>query len=709
MQLKKVSVILLIALTHTSHTLSFEDSLELEDGVFDQSLPIVLSATRLKQPKSETPAAVTVIDHETISQMGFRTLAEIFRLVPGMYVGYERGHQPEIGYHTLAGENSRHLQVLIDGRSIYQPALARILWKDIPIDLQKISRIEIIRGPNTALYGANSYLAVINIITFHPEDRLGGLASITHGNHGINDGQVNYTQNSGNFSFDVTAGYHSDDGFEIDRNDEKRFDKYDTQLLNADFKWQQSNNDYFRFEFGIAESEKQVDDLDDSEITDFHPLDLTNGFAQFSFAKSTSLKTEFKTQAFISRTNIEENWISCLPALFLSTELYDLYDLDPAYTVSVISNLPAPPTPTGDPEIDAQTQLVIQRLLNGGAETVCGTANQDMKEHRFDFETQMTTQLESSRIVAGLSYRNDKAKSESYFSGTTSKDIWRLFSNWELSPAESWRINLGGMYEKDNLVGSTLTPRAAVNWLYEANQSLRIIYSKANRSPDLFEFDNDRSYLLRNLVDTTGAPTTVNSTDSFALFYQHSQSTSDLDFEEIQAWELGWYFRNASQTIEFDVRLFKEELENLLEGSTSIALFSLENSGEVDVTGIEAQFEWTPNASTKFMGTYSNVDHTNLTDLFYRKSGAERTYSLHSIFEFENSFTVAGSYYRYKNWFRTDFERFDASINYSFNLGDYKLDTRLSYQHRFDEDYLLDLRNRYTNPDKIYATISLNW
>ncbi|NVK87094.1 MAG: TonB-dependent receptor plug domain-containing protein, partial [Gammaproteobacteria bacterium] len=150
-----------------------DNELTLDDPLFDQELPVVLSATRLKQPKSETPAAVTVIDHQTITQLGARSIAEILRLVPGMTVGYERGHTPEVGYHALGGENSRHLQVLVDGRSIYKAALARILWTDLPVSIDKISRIEVIRGPNSALYGANSYLAVINIITFHPEDQLG--------------------------------------------------------------------------------------------------------------------------------------------------------------------------------------------------------------------------------------------------------------------------------------------------------------------------------------------------------------------------------------------------------------------------------------------------------------------------------------------------------------------------------------------------------
>ncbi len=679
---------------------------------FEQDLPVVLSATRLKQPKSETPAAVTVITQDTIAKLGVRTLAEVFRLVPGMYVGYERGHQPEVGYHTLAGENSRHLQVLIDGRSIYQPALARIMWKDIPIDLEKISRIEIIRGPNTAMYGANSYLAVINIITFHPEDRLGGIAAITQGNHGISDGKFHYAKELGNFAFDISLNHHQDDGFEVNRSNEKRYDAYETSFFNADLIWHQSDTDYLRAEFGVADSIKQIDDLDPSEFSDYHNLDVQNSYGQFTLFKTFSPRTETKTQAFFSHSKIREDWRSCLPALLLSNELYNLYDRDPIYTDSeFLAALPdSLPPSSGDPETDALAQLAILRLLNNGGETVCGRANQDLKEYRTDIESQVTTQINDTvRLVAGLSFRNDKAQSESYFGGSSEKDIWRAFTNVELSPLSFLRFNLGAMYERDSLVGDTVTPRFATNWLYRPNQSLRLIYSKANRSPDLFENDNNRSYLLRDLTDLNGTPTSVNGNEPNALYYQHAQSSGNLHFEDIESWELGWYFRNADQTLEFDIKLFHDRLSNLLEGETSISRFSLTNTGAVDVSGVEGQLEWTLSRSVRLWATVSDVNIDNFTDDFYQKSSAKQTWSLNSFVEFDNLIQWTVGYYYYDDWFRVDFKRLDNSLGYKFGLGDTELHTRLTYQHRFDDNHLLDVRNVYTNPDKIFATVSLHW
>ena len=59
-----------------------------------QELPVVLSASRLSQPLSEAPNAMTVIDRKMIVASGFRTIADLFKLVPGMYVSYYKGSQP---------------------------------------------------------------------------------------------------------------------------------------------------------------------------------------------------------------------------------------------------------------------------------------------------------------------------------------------------------------------------------------------------------------------------------------------------------------------------------------------------------------------------------------------------------------------------------------------------------------------------------------
>ena len=150
---------------------AFVYSAELDENQLESvSVPEVLTPVRLKQPHTEVPASVTVIDPDMIAASGVRELPEVLRLIPGMVVSARSGWDYVVSYHGTNRRNSHRMQVLIDGRSIYQAGLATIDWSDIPLAMEDIERIEVTRGPNTAAYGANAFLGIINIITKHPDD-----------------------------------------------------------------------------------------------------------------------------------------------------------------------------------------------------------------------------------------------------------------------------------------------------------------------------------------------------------------------------------------------------------------------------------------------------------------------------------------------------------------------------------------------------------
>jgi len=687
-----------------------EDELTLEP-LFEQDLPVVLSATRLKQPKSEAPAAVTVIDHKTIKQLGVRSLAEVFRLVPGMTVGYERGHTPEVGYHALGGENSRHLQVLVDGRSIYQAALARIIWTDLPLPIDKISRIEVIRGPNSALYGANSYLAIINIITFHPEDQLGVSLSHNEGNHGIRDSELRFAKNLDKLAFEVNLKAQQDSGFEKDNLNRPRFDGFNATSLSSDLVWHQNDNDYFRLQFGHSNSNKQIDDLEPNEVTPYHISDIQNSFIHATSKHFLSTDQELTLQLFSTYTKSLESWQTCAPQLFLSNELFDLYTLDADYTDNIfIPALPNVPPSSGDTTTDNQAQLAYLRLFQNGADIACGYANQNLTEKRVDAEAQYVSTLsEQFRLVSGVNFREDTAVSESYFNGGASKSIVRLFVHAEYKPTADIHINAGTMFEDDSMIGKSTSPRAAINWLYDENQSFRLIYSQASRSPDLFEEANIRSYRLRNLTDTNGSPITVNGNDDFAYFYQHVQSSGGLEYEEIRTWELGWFYHNIENGIELDVKIFNDALCNLLEGDTQVDEFNLVNTGKMNLKGIEAQIDWNINNNFRLWLSASKTDIYDNSISYYRRSVATNTLSLNAFYSLNEQWSWYNGYQQYNDWFNVDFQRYDTSLQYEFPMKDYQLTAALTYQHRFDDNHLLDLRSIYSNPDKIFATIRLEF
>jgi vitamin B12 transporter len=134
-----------------------------------QSIPIqapetVVTATRIPTPQDRTPAAVTVITREEIAERGYRTLAEALRTVPGMRLVQAGGFgQQASGF--LRGSASRHVLVLLDGVPVNDPSEPNGAYNFGNELLGDIQRIEVVRGPASALYGSGAIGGVVNMIT----------------------------------------------------------------------------------------------------------------------------------------------------------------------------------------------------------------------------------------------------------------------------------------------------------------------------------------------------------------------------------------------------------------------------------------------------------------------------------------------------------------------------------------------------------------
>jgi iron complex outermembrane recepter protein len=146
-------------------------------GLEDLMNLTVTSVSRRSQLVSDAAAAVFVISQEDIRRSGATSIAEALRMVPGLEVARIDANKWAI---TSRGFNSRFantLLVLFDGRTVYTQLFSGVFWDRQDTMLEDIDRIEVIRGPGAALWGANAVNGVINIITRSSEDSLGGLVT----------------------------------------------------------------------------------------------------------------------------------------------------------------------------------------------------------------------------------------------------------------------------------------------------------------------------------------------------------------------------------------------------------------------------------------------------------------------------------------------------------------------------------------------------
>ena len=137
----------------------------------------VFSPSRKKQKISEIASAVFVLTKEDIRRSGATHVAEVLRLVPGLVVARLTGNQWAISSRGFNNVFANKLLVLVDGQRIFTPVFNGVFWDQQDLVLENIERIEVIRGPGAALWGANAVNGVINIITQHTNDTQGTMIS----------------------------------------------------------------------------------------------------------------------------------------------------------------------------------------------------------------------------------------------------------------------------------------------------------------------------------------------------------------------------------------------------------------------------------------------------------------------------------------------------------------------------------------------------
>ena len=125
----------------------------------------VTSVSKKEEKLSKTAAAVYVITQEDIRRSGALNIPDLLRMVPGMDVAQVDANSWAISSRGFNDLYANKLLVMIDGRSVYDPAFGGVSWDLQNVPLEDIERIEVIRGPGATVWGANAVNGVINIMT----------------------------------------------------------------------------------------------------------------------------------------------------------------------------------------------------------------------------------------------------------------------------------------------------------------------------------------------------------------------------------------------------------------------------------------------------------------------------------------------------------------------------------------------------------------
>jgi len=142
---------------------------------------VVVSATRTDTALIDAPATMTVLTSAELQSSPAQNYGDLLRSVPGLNVIQLSARDVNITSRQATGTLSNTQLVLLDGRSVYLDFFGVVLWDLMPTNLNDIKQIEVVRGPASAVWGANALTGVVNIITKTPREAQGGEATFTGG------------------------------------------------------------------------------------------------------------------------------------------------------------------------------------------------------------------------------------------------------------------------------------------------------------------------------------------------------------------------------------------------------------------------------------------------------------------------------------------------------------------------------------------------
>jgi len=173
------------------------------EDVFAES---IVTASKGAQSPLESSSSTSVITEQDIRLSGITKIPELLRRLAGVDIMQVTGAQTEVSIRGFNQRLANKTLVLVDGRSVYADILGATIWQTLSIGVEDIQRIEVVRGPGSALYGADAFNGVINIITKSPGDGGSGLAG-GYGSQATTHGSLWASGHAGELGWRMSAGY----------------------------------------------------------------------------------------------------------------------------------------------------------------------------------------------------------------------------------------------------------------------------------------------------------------------------------------------------------------------------------------------------------------------------------------------------------------------------------------------------------------------
>lgn len=655
-----------LSLCNASGPLADDDFFEL--SLQELSEITVTSVSKREQRLAQSAAAVFVITQEDIQRSGATHIPDLLRMVPGVQVAQMSANAWAISVRGFNREFSNKLLVMIDGRTVYTPLFSGVFWDVQDTLLADIERIEVIRGPGGALWGANAVNGVINIITRAAAETQGTHVAVGGGNQERAFAEARYggaLRNGGHWRLygkwlqrdetEVAAGQSGAGG---DMNDD-----WDSSRVGFRSDWQAGARNAFTVQGDAYQVREDIVRFLDvlsppfsSALTDETEADGTNLLGRWTRTDRTGAKLSVQAYYdYIERRNAVLG--------------QDRHTLD----------------------LDLQHHLAERN----GHQLSWGLGYRLIKDDLDEFAINGITYLE---------YEPDDRVD----------NLYSAFVQDQISLAQGLQLTLGSKFEHNNYTDFEFQPNARIAWDRGARGTWWAAVSRAVRTPTRGEHGLD-------LVAGVAPPGFVGLLPNEEGF----------ESEVLVAYELG-FRNQSEAGVQYDLTLFYNDYDELrsFEPMAPTGIFSLpfqvDNKAEAEAFGLELFGTWQVTDQWRLSPAYSYLklrvtpdsDSGDSLGELDETNYPEQQFSLRSYWSLSPRWRLDSALHYVDELARID-SRDNAIPDY------WRLDARLSWQPRKGNELSLVAQNildghhpefgpvlsgrRAEIPRSLYAKWTLTW
>ncbi|MDH3973880.1 MAG: TonB-dependent receptor [Deltaproteobacteria bacterium] len=552
--------------------------------LFFDERELIITATKQPQNVADAPAIATIITAEDIRRMGARDIMDVLNRVPGMHVfrGYYGKENIEVrGIVTI---NSEKVKIMIDGHSLNNLLLGGTTYAFDSLSVDNVKRIEVVRGPGSALYGSNAFSAVINIITKDGKDMDGVIFTAAGGSY--DTGKVNLQAGKKWDELDIASSvdYYSTYGARLN---------VDSDILGNSGKTRDGERKLeaaFKAKYkGISFNSKYVTKREESYIGVGNALNDETEERIDQFFGELVYGQDFSLGKITSRLYWDEFHFKVIWEIYPEGANVPNLGIFPYGMIGV----PSLKSRTKGAELQFDFDLTDSNILTLGG--LWENYEAYDLEHHANYNPAAWTYYTDGNVRDVGDIRQWNQEKKRYIGAAYLQDVWDITAHVN--------VTAGIRYDDYSDVGSTSNPRAAFVWRLTEKWHLKLLYGSAFRAPSFEELHNINNPVV--LGNSNLAPEKMTTYEVSFVRVSKETSTATLT-----------YFHNR----------FRDRIQLVPQSIPS--QFAFENRGGATIQGIE--FEYKRDLSKGF-SAYLNYTHQDSEDNESKRNIANIAYNKGNI------------------------------------------------------------------------------